>query len=83
MSAKIRQDTHNVLELLKAHGAKIVSISLPSTSYALSSYYVLASAEASSNLARYDGIEYGMALSYFKEFYTDVIRLVCQATSRN
>lgn len=44
---------------LKGRGASVVSVSLPSTPYALSAYYVIASAEASSNLARYDGIEYG------------------------
>lgn len=44
---------------LQQRGATIVPVSLPSTSYALSAYYVLASAEASSNLSRYDGIRYG------------------------
>ncbi|KAG5350283.1 hypothetical protein C0989_011753 [Termitomyces sp. Mn162] len=45
---------------LKERGAEIVPVSLPSTEYALSAYYVLASAEASSNLARFDGVQYGM-----------------------
>ena len=45
--------------ILKARGAEIVEISLPHTKYALPVYYIIAPAEASSNLARYDGIRYG------------------------
>jgi len=45
---------------LKAAGAEIVAISLPHTKYALPAYYIVAPAEASSNLARYDGVRYGL-----------------------
>ncbi len=48
------------VDWLKAAGASIVEISLPHTKYALPAYYVVAPAEASSNLARYDGVRYGL-----------------------
>ncbi|CAB4399198.1 unnamed protein product [Rhizophagus irregularis] len=47
------------ISYLKSHGATIVSVSCPSTRYALSAYYILAPSEASSNLARFDGVRYG------------------------
>ena len=47
-------------EWLKASGAKIKEISLPHTKYALATYYIVAPAEASANLARYDGVRYGL-----------------------
>jgi aspartyl-tRNA(Asn)/glutamyl-tRNA(Gln) amidotransferase subunit A len=47
------------IEWVKAAGATIVDVSLPHTKYALPAYYIVAPAEASSNLARYDGIRYG------------------------
>jgi len=47
-------------EWLRAQGAEIVDISLPMTKYALPAYYIIAPAEASSNLARYDGMRYGL-----------------------
>ena len=46
-------------EWLKAQGAEIVNVSLPHTKYALPAYYIVAPAEASSNLARYDGVRFG------------------------
>jgi aspartyl-tRNA(Asn)/glutamyl-tRNA(Gln) amidotransferase subunit A len=47
---------------LKAAGARLVEVSLPHTKYALPAYYIVAPAEASSNLARYDGVRYGLRI---------------------
>ncbi|MBL4908176.1 MAG: Asp-tRNA(Asn)/Glu-tRNA(Gln) amidotransferase subunit GatA, partial [Sneathiella sp.] len=48
------------IDMLKSAGAVIVDISLPHTKYALPAYYIIAPAEASSNLARYDGVRFGL-----------------------
>jgi len=48
------------VSILKSAGAEIVEISLPNLKYALATYYIIAPAEASSNLARYDGVRYGL-----------------------
>jgi len=59
MPAEIEKLWSEGTAMLKAAGAEIVDISLPHTKYALPAYYVIAPAEASSNLARYDGVRYG------------------------
>ena len=59
MSSEIEKLWQQGAEMLKAAGAEIVEVSLPHTKYALPAYYVIAPAEASSNLARYDGVRYG------------------------
>lgn len=69
LSSSITQPIRKILYALKSKGASLIPVSLPSTAYALSAYYVIASAEASSNLARYDGIQYGkFALLYIPPF---------------
>jgi aspartyl-tRNA(Asn)/glutamyl-tRNA(Gln) amidotransferase subunit A len=60
MSAEIEALWQRGAEWLKAAGAELVEVSLPHTKYALPAYYIVAPAEASSNLARYDGVRYGL-----------------------
>ncbi|MPQ94496.1 Asp-tRNA(Asn)/Glu-tRNA(Gln) amidotransferase subunit GatA [Thioclava sp. JE_KL1] len=59
MPAEIQKLWDEGIAMMKDAGAEIVDISLPHTKYALPAYYVVAPAEASSNLARYDGVRYG------------------------
>ena len=73
MNPAIEKAIHQALQLAQAEGAKLVDISLPHTRYGIPAYYLVAAAEASSNLARYDGVRYGFSLpaedllqTYFK-----------------
>ncbi len=59
MDKDVEQTTRQALDQLAKLGAELVDISLPHTNYALSSYYIIAPAEASANLARFDGVRYG------------------------
>jgi aspartyl-tRNA(Asn)/glutamyl-tRNA(Gln) amidotransferase subunit A len=63
MSPEIDKLWQDGIDWLKAAGASIHEISLPHTKYALPAYYIVAPAEASSNLARYDGVRYGMRVA--------------------
>jgi aspartyl-tRNA(Asn)/glutamyl-tRNA(Gln) amidotransferase subunit A len=60
MPAEIEKLWQQGGEWLKAAGAELIEVSLPHTKYALPAYYIVAPAEASSNLARYDGVRYGL-----------------------
>jgi aspartyl-tRNA(Asn)/glutamyl-tRNA(Gln) amidotransferase subunit A len=60
MAAEIDKLWEQGAQWLKAAGAELVEVSLPHTRYALAAYYIVAPAEASSNLARYDGVRYGL-----------------------
>ena len=59
VSDEVKTSVLRAAEEFRALGAEVKEVSLPSTGYALSAYYIISSAEASSNLARYDGVKYG------------------------
>lgn len=56
---EIKTEIMKSVRLLESYGAEIVEVSLPNTEYAVATYYIIAPSEASSNLARYDGVKYG------------------------
>jgi len=60
MDPEVERAVRAAIEVLKGLGAGVERVSLPATPYALATYYVIAPAEASSNLARYDGVKYGL-----------------------
>ncbi|MEN0057489.1 MAG: amidase family protein, partial [Bdellovibrio sp.] len=59
LDADVQKTVENSIETLKKMGAEIVEVSVPMTEYAVPVYYLVAASEASSNLARYDGVKYG------------------------
>jgi len=60
MDPEVERAVRAAIEVLEGLGAGVERVSLPATPYALATYYVIAPAEASSNLARYDGVKYGL-----------------------
>ncbi|MCF7529479.1 Asp-tRNA(Asn)/Glu-tRNA(Gln) amidotransferase subunit GatA [Neisseria lisongii] len=73
-SADVQTALQNTIDLLKAQGAELVDVSLPQTELSIPAYYVLASAEASTNLSRYDGVRYGHRAARFgdlEEMYSN------------
>src|SRR6185369_9767883 len=59
LTAGTRERVEDGIERLRAAGAEIVDVSLPTMKYATACYYIVATAEASANLARFDGVRYG------------------------
>ena len=60
MDGEVRKKIEAGLEIYKRLGCELVDIHMPHTDYAIATYYIIATAEASSNLARYDGVRYGL-----------------------
>ena len=72
LDEEIRETVVKAIEVLKENGAKVSKFSLPIMKDGLAAYYIMSSAEASTNLSRYDGIRYG----YRPEEFVDVEDLV-------
>ncbi len=77
INSEVKKAILNAVETLKLLGAECEEFSLPITEYAIPAYYLISSAEASSNLARYDGIKYG----YRAEKFADLLDLYKQTRS--
>ena len=77
LDAEVEQRVRAALEVFEAAGATIHSVSLPHSKYAVATYYLIACSEASSNLARFDGIHYGHRAGKFD----DLVDLYCQSRS--
>ena len=78
MQSEVDQAVRRAIDTLQELGAEPVSISLPHTDYAVAAYYIIATAEASSNLARYDGVKYG----HRAESATDLAEMYRQTRSQ-
>jgi len=63
MDPEVEQAVREAIEVLRGLGARIERVSLPTTRHALAAYYIILPAEASSNLARYDGVKYGLRVA--------------------
>jgi aspartyl-tRNA(Asn)/glutamyl-tRNA(Gln) amidotransferase subunit A len=62
MQPEVEQSIHAAIDVLKSLGAEIREVSLPHTDYGLPVYYIIAPAEASANLARFDSVRYGLRI---------------------
>jgi aspartyl-tRNA(Asn)/glutamyl-tRNA(Gln) amidotransferase subunit A len=62
LNPEVNQAVRNAIRQLEKLGADVIEISLPHTEYAIATYYIVATAEASANLARFDGIRYGLRI---------------------
>ena len=78
LSAEVDAACRNAVDLATSLGAEIVPVSLPHTEYAIATYYILAMAEASSNLARFDGVRYGHRSSETRDLATMYTRSRCE-----
>jgi aspartyl-tRNA(Asn)/glutamyl-tRNA(Gln) amidotransferase subunit A len=74
MDARVKSTIEAAIQQCAEHGAELVELSLPHTEYAVSVYYIIATAEASANLARFDGVRYGRRADQPKDLMDLYIR---------
>ena len=78
MDPDVEKSVKEAIDLFKKWGAEVRRISLPHTEYAVAIYYIIATAEASSNLARYDGVKYGLR----SKGYRDLMEMYSQTRAK-
>jgi len=78
MDPDVEKRVRDAIKLFESWGATVQNVSLPHTEYAVAIYYIIATAEASSNLARYDGVKYG----FRSKGYQDLMEMYGQTRSR-
>ncbi len=79
LDKEVENSVRAAVQLLKSLGAEVKEISLPHTEYAVSTYYIVAPAEASSNLARFDGVQYGFRAKGAKDLIDMYIKTRSEA----
>lgn len=77
LSSEILALWSKAADLFKDAGAKVIEVSLPHTRYSIVCYHVLCTAEVASNMARFDGLEYGKAFE--KSFFSQIIETLLDA----
>jgi aspartyl-tRNA(Asn)/glutamyl-tRNA(Gln) amidotransferase subunit A len=78
MDPEVEASVREAVKVMEGSGAKAVDVTLPHTPYAVATYYILATSEASSNLARYDGVKYG----FRAEGYDDLLDMYKKTRSQ-
>jgi aspartyl-tRNA(Asn)/glutamyl-tRNA(Gln) amidotransferase subunit A len=74
LSDQVREPIERLLSMLEREGAQLIKVSLPNVKFAIATYYIICTAEASSNLARFDGVKYGFRAprpSSLRDMYLD------------
>jgi len=67
LNAEMREKVEAAAAVLEAQGARVIEVSLPHTEYAVAAYYIICMAEASANLARFDGVRYGYRFPHARD----------------